>query len=763
MKLTYRFIAGYIFYLIPISCTTLSDEPPSILSENYPSTPLLHQYEHFSSKIISLNGIWKLAEGSMDKIPDSFTHDISVPGLITQSTPAFTMVGIPSPQRQAFWYKRNFSLDHETASQVLLKIYKAKYGTSVFINGQYAANNTLIFTPTVINISPFLNKNSIENEIIIRIGAHIESLPDTVSTGGEIEKFRYIPGIYDDVELILSENILFNSVQIGTDLLKNEVLIESEIYNYGKPETVKLTAIIFDPQTNIITARGKSDPIKITTGEKQKLRMTIPVKNPIYWSPENPYLYHLKLRVGNEIYTTRFGFRSFRVDPDLTYAAYLNEKPYFFRGTNIALFRFFEDPLCTHQPWDETWVRALFQKFKSIGMNSARTCISSFPKFWYEIADEVGFALFAEYPMWYALKEGVSQSDWEKERNHPQRKYGIYPEKLTTARLVNEYSLWMKDLWNHASVIAWDAQNETWTPYTGEAIQIVRDLDLSARPWDNGWSPPVSPKDYREAHQYYESYKDISKEKKSADKIFEPFKLKDLAYKEKIPATFYLPYQHAFKLPVNRYLNQPCILNEYGYLWLNRDGAPTSLTKPYYDAVLGKDATPDQRRQHYAYMLAALTEYWRSVRTCFGVLHVFGLAHSHPEGATADNFVNIDQLEFDPYFDELVPDAFSPLGICIESWFTELNPGNPNDIPVIITNDLNELKIGTVRLSLLKGGKVIREEIRKFKIDAMDQERIWMRIEIPVENGEYDMLATLSSDQKEIKSYRKINLSSQSD
>ena len=30
------------------------------------------------------------------------------------------------------------------------------------------------------------------------------------------------------------------------------------------------------------------------------------------------------------------------------------------------------------------------------------------------------------------------------------------------------------------------------------------------------------------------------------------------------------------------------ILNEYGWLWLNRDGSPTELTKNLYPALLGR-------------------------------------------------------------------------------------------------------------------------------------------------------------------------------
>ncbi len=37
---------------------------------------------------------------------------------------------------------------------------------------------------------------------------------------------------------------------------------------------------------------------------------------------------------------------------------------------------------------------------------------------------------------------------------------------------------------------------------TGRAINKVRSLDLSGRPWDNGWAAPAGPGDIRESHPY---------------------------------------------------------------------------------------------------------------------------------------------------------------------------------------------------------------------------------------------------------------------
>ena len=173
---------------------------------------------------------------------------------------------------------------------------------------------------------------------------------------------------------------------------------------------------------------------------------------------------------------------------------------------------------------------------------------------------------------------------------------------------------------------------------------------------------------------------------------------------------------------------------------------------------MGAGATADDRREHYAYMLAALTEYWRSVRTCFGVLHVFGLAHSHPEGATSDNFTDVNTLEFDEHFNHYVPDAFNAVGICLETWFVDLLPGKIADIPVVITNDLDKPVRGSIRVTLQKGGQELQNETINFNVDALKQNRLWIRLNMPDKNGEYVLTATTITDGDPVSSIRKIEL-----
>ena len=107
------------------------------------------------------------------------------------------------------------------------------------------------------------------------------------------------------------------------------------------------------------------------------------------------------------------------------------------------------------------------------------------------------------------------------------------------------------------------------------------------------------------------------------------------------------------------------VINEYGWLWLNRDGTPTLLTENVYARLVGANATPEQRREWNAYLLGGLTEFWRAHRDFAGVQHL-GLTCSFP-GVHRDHWRDVGKLELEPNFADWVR-AFRPLGVYINFW-----------------------------------------------------------------------------------------------
>ena len=661
-------------------------------------------------RLLDLNGTWQVEQGSMDAVPEGFSHTVVVPGLVDMAEPAFQEVGKKSDLRAAFWYRRTFTLDGPVPAVAILKIHKAKYGTKVFLNGRAVGEHLPCFTPALLDVKRHLKGEGRENELVVRVGADRECLPEGMPGGWDFEKYLYIPGIYDSVELILTGAPYVAGVQTVPDIGAKTVRIVAEVEAAGQARDVALTAEVAEAGTENVVGSATAPTVALRPSERKAIDLTVPIKGCRLWSPEDPFLYEVRLSTGADAVRVRFGMRSFRFDPE-TKRAILNGKPTMMRGTNVCAYRFFEDSLRADRPWRAEWVRRLHRKFKSMHWNSIRYCIGFPPELWYEIADEEGFLIQDEFPIWLL---------------------GKAPENPKAEMIVPEYTEWMRERWNHASVVIWDGQNESVTPETGKAIRAVRGLDLSNRPWENGWAEPQAATDCVEAHPYLFIRTFFGKE---------PFRFHQIAQVSGVPNL----------RDAQKKLDVPILINEYGWLWLNRDGSPTTLTKKVYESFFGRWSTTDQRRLRYARYLAALTEFWRCHRECAGVLHFCGLGYSRsglkerPEGgATSDHFVDLERLVFEPYFEEYVGDAFNPVGLMLDFWDEQLPPGEKRLFKVFVINDQEEGWKGTVRLRVVREGKPVSEQGEDCAVPPLGRQVLTFPQAIPAEPGDYTIIAELT-------------------
>jgi beta-galactosidase/beta-glucuronidase len=238
-----------------------------------------------------------------------------------------------------------------------------------------------------------------KNELVIRLGAHRESMPEGMPTGWDFEKFLYIPGIFDSVELILTGAPYIVNVQAVPDILAKKVRVIAEVENSNKTCDMSLTCRVSEAASGLKIGFGQLPKSPLAQNQRKTLELSIPIENCRLWSPEDPFLYQLEVTTGADTLRSRFGMRSFRFDKE-SGRALLNGKPYIMRGTNVCIYRFFEDSQRADKPWRMEWVRRLHQKFKSMHWNSIRYCIGFPPEIWYEIADEEGFLIQDEFPIW---------------------------------------------------------------------------------------------------------------------------------------------------------------------------------------------------------------------------------------------------------------------------------------------------------------------------------------------------------------------------
>ena len=660
-------------------------------------------------RVVPLDGSWQVAEGGMDRPPADFSRVVPVPGLVSLARPAFIDPGLEGtdakgtprkdPRRDAFWYRRTFRIDGPAPAVATLKIGMAMFGTRAILNGRVVGDHPPSFTPGDFDLRDALVNG--QNELLIRVGADRAALPPGIPDGFDFEKTRYIPGIFDSVELVLSGTPHIVSVQVAPDLTDGSVRVETEVRNAGKSAVATLRFTVREAKSGKVVGGTASGPVSLAGGSGQTVDVRIPIAGCHLWSPEDPFLYRLEVDGGADALETRFGMRTFQFDPK-TRKAVLNGRPYFMRGSNITLYRFFEDSECGDLPWNPDWVRLLHRRMKEMHWNCLRYCIGFAPEAWYRIADEEGLLIQDEFPIWYG------GSTWSK-----------LPIGLNSPELAAEYAEWMRERWNHPSLAIWDASNETTSTETSAAVQKVRGLDLSRRPWDNSYGTPRVAGDVFESHPYHFNNPD--------------YKLSDLAAENPVPQGNELPNPG----------DSPVVINEYGWLWLNRDGTPTLLTQNVYRNLLGPDSTTAQRRHLYARYLAAETEFWRSHRHAAAVMHFTSLGYSRPSGQTSDHWLDVAKLIWEPEFFQYVRDSFAPVGVMIDAWAEEYEAGRPHEFAVAVINDLYQDWKGTVRLRLLREGRPVGEQRMDAAVPALGKVNLGFTVRMPAEPGPCQIEATL--------------------
>ena len=689
--------------------------------------------------IQSLDGQWQIEDGtSPTEIPVTFTHIVPVPGLANLAKPSFKDVdkfisrenlanrirsklspdewltnywkGKVEQDRDYFWYRKTFRPPAKR-DVVLLKINKAQFGTAVWLNGQKLGEYAGCFTASYTPLDQAIRWGE-ENTLVVRIGAHPAVLPDTYPTGSDFEKIKWTPGIYDRVSLIYCDNPAIETLQIAPRIVTGEVVVQTKVKNHSAaPATASLAHTVKTWKDGKKVAAGAPETVSLQPGEERVLTQTIKIPDAHLWSPEDPFLYVVESSTGGDSVTTRFGMREFRFDA-ATKRAYLNGKVYYLRGSNITLHRFFEDPLCRDLPWKEVWVRKLLGELpKKMHWNYFRFCIGPVPDRWLDICDEEGLLIQNEFFVW------TGGPGW----------YKGYSRTYDTGEMIRQYKDWMRDDWNHPSVAVWDANNETKDASFGaQIIPAVRPLDLSNRPWENSYNAPADPNDPVESHPYL---------MQSGHRGKLTFKMTNLETMDGKPRKGALPSE-----------TNPPLINEYGWLWLNRDGSPTLLTENVYAQLMGTNVTARERLDMYAYLLGAKTEFWRAHRQYAGIIHFVYLTCSYPGVYTADHFTDITELKLDPAFADYMGEAFKPLGVYINFFQPTLKANTTHEFTVMLVNDEDRPLQGRLALILeTPNGKVVARTAQNFSLPALGDGTVNLQLAIPDVTGKHTLKASAQS------------------
>ena len=687
---------------------------------------------------ISLNGEWDFDQTELAFPPRKYTRKIPVPGLVHLARPKISQYekffkkpdGVELVEQFNFlerdytpmynWYKRKVFIDEKFKDeQLFLTIKKSQYVTRVFVNRHEVGASMECYTPMDFNITSAVKYGS-DNEILIQVGDRAW-LPSEAAGGTDKEKVHYLPGIWDDVFITATGKMRVDKVLFLPSLAKGLVTVKTLVRSLYPPQMLygdkmkdscKIEFCVKEKTTGRIVGK------KMIEGEAKRDNRTyfetsISLDNPKAWTPDSPFLYEGEVSVYDQDelvdrYSVNFGMRDFsRKGKFFT----LNGDKFYLRGSNITLQRFFEDPDCQALAWDREWVKKLMVDLpKSIDWNAMRICVGIVPDFWYDLCDEYGIVL---------------QNEWLYWQNHG------WDEQVR-----KEYTNWVWSDGNHPSIVIWDAINENWDSYIGNTlIPKLKELDPT-RIWDAGYM--------------------TSDQMGTNDEMDEPHPYRALTLMHSSELNDYFknnPYNlgalHENWVGFSSILDAgvPQLVNEYGWIWLWRDGRPSKLTLNNYNYYLGENATPEQCRELQAYWLELETEWLRSERSVGGILAFCHLTNNY--GFTGDWFINdIKDLEPSPAF-RWFKHCFAPSAVFIDladrrytKHLEPLKPGSDLVFNLVGVNDLNKESSGKVLLKLLdEKGTIISTQEESIVIEPFGKRLQPCLLKLPSKSGGYLLIA----------------------
>ncbi len=412
---------------------------------------------------MNLNGWWNYGIGPVDGGgPDMWPGKILVPFPIESQLSGVQLRITP---QQKLWYGRQFAKPALKAGErLLLHFGGVDWHAVVYVNGKKMGEHKGGYDPFSFDITDALTSDEQQTITLSVVDpTNQQRQPNgkqRLNPGGIF--YTPVTGIWQTVWLETVNDAHINFLRITPDIDRGAV--HAVVFSKLPGQTASSYETIFTVlKEGQVIAEWKSRLILPTPA-------MLEIPTPRLWSPEDPFLYDLKvtLKVDGKItdeVKSYFGMRKISLVKDqwgITRMA-LNNKPYFQLGPLDQ--GWWPDGLYT-APTDEA-LRYDIEMTKKLGMNLARKHVKVEPARWYYWADKLGLLVWQDMP---STTGSVKVSDAE--------------DLQFTAEEAAQFSVELKAMMeargNHPSIIVWVPFNEGWGQHnTNDILQWVKRGDPS--------------------------------------------------------------------------------------------------------------------------------------------------------------------------------------------------------------------------------------------------------------------------------------------
>ncbi len=485
----------FVFIIVGFNLQLTFGQQVSFTRDFAPQEGLVKKVEKPLRDEICLNGTWQFMPVELSG--DITFEEIKSPVLPAASGWEKTPLKIPSPWNvngftdgtggdfqtypsyperwkhvKSGWLKKTLTVPADWEGNRIILHFEAVAGfAKVFVNGAEAGEHFDSFLPFSFDVTGHARAGE-QMEVLVWVASgNLLNEPGKFGyrnhVGGSFWG-SYIAGIWQDVYLQKLPEVYLSDTYIKPWVDKDELELEVTVKNTTRrPKQVQLHADIRIWINKAGSNLVEAPEINWTLGEsslslqKEELVLepnsskTFILKSRVegkldLWSPDRPVLYGLMVSVNDteEVLDTkynRFGWRQFDIKGK---QLLLNGEPIVIKGDS---WHFMGVPQMSRRyAW--AWYRML----KDANANGVRLHAQVFPRFYLEMADEMGICVLDETAIW--------ASD-----NGPK----VDSERYWEACLYHVKGLVLRDR-NHPSVFGWSVCNET-LPVTKNVIKAPKE------------------------------------------------------------------------------------------------------------------------------------------------------------------------------------------------------------------------------------------------------------------------------------------------
>ena len=288
--------------------------------------------------------------------------------------------------RGTAYYAKEFKKEElPKTAQYYLEIQGANSSADVYLNGKNLAHHDGGYSTWRVNLTEALAD---ENLLVIAVdnAANERVYP-------QMADFTFYGGLYRDVNIICVEESHFDLDYYGGPGIK----VTPEIKGENAEVEIEAYVTKFEKSQKVRFSIWDKDGAEVAKAEALETKLTLEIPNVHLWhGRKDPYLYTAKLELmeGDRVLdaiSTRFGCRTFQIDPDRGFI--LNGEEYPLRGVSRHQDRWGVGNALLPEHHEED-----IDLICEVGCTTIRLAHYQHAQYFYDLCDERGLVIWAEIP-----------------------------------------------------------------------------------------------------------------------------------------------------------------------------------------------------------------------------------------------------------------------------------------------------------------------------------------------------------------------------